>query len=148
MSEDTMKKEKVQRCVISNLNYDPTTQLISLEADLVGKLQKGTASTGVEWQIEVARTKLTMVKVPLRELIVKVLVGWFWVRIIQDQLRKGSKSEAQAAMAKGYDWSQSLAKEATKAAPSVVAERALGQMTPEQIAEFITKAQAMISKAE
>ena len=144
MSENS---EKIQRCIISGLVYDEKLHLVTCDAELAGKLQKGTEKTGIEWAISIVRTKLSIKAVPLRELLVKLFVGWFWVRVIQDTLRKGTKAEALAAMSKGYDWSESMSREARIASPAELGSRAIAAMTSaEQINEMIRLATAKLAE--
>lgn len=141
------EKTAAKSCQISGLTYDPKLQVVSFEAKMTGNIQQGTSKSGIKWQIKDASTTVKAVKVPLRDFLVKVLVGWFWVRKVQDILRKGTVQEARSALNGGYDWSTATARKAgEKAAPEVVAERALGLMTPEQLQEFILKAQAKLAE--
>jgi hypothetical protein len=139
MSEDLKKKV---RCEITNVRLDTQTQTLSCDAKLHGKIKKGTPTGGVVWLIEDAQTSVKLLNVPVRELLVKVLVGWFWVRKIQDVLRLGSQAEAKKRLSEGYDWTLTTTQTATKAAPEVVGERVVAAMTE------VKKLQKLIEQAE
>jgi hypothetical protein len=55
-------------------------------------------------------------------------VGWFWVRKVQDVLRKGTIADARKALNGGYDWNESTSKRAESAAPAVVGARVIAKM--------------------
>lgn len=140
MSTETEKKaEKKVRCEITELVYLPSTQQVSCKVKMTGKIKSED-----KWAIENAETQLTLAKVQLRDLLGRLFIGWFWVRKIQDVLRKGTIAEARARLNKGYDWTEETTtrKEAEKAPAPVVAERALDKMTPEEIRAFLTAANA------
>ena len=142
-TENENKKEsKIARVEFIEFSIDPQTQTVSFKAKLRGKVKSADV-----WAINDAETIVSGVKVPAREFAQRVLQGWFWVRKIQDELRKGHKKDAEEALKVGYDWTASTAtKERTAAAPAVVAERAMSQMNLEQIEELLKKAQELQKK--
>src|SRR5512137_2234194 len=130
MSEE--KKDKIARCEINTLTIDLATKTLSFTATLTGKIKSGTS-----WSIERARTVVKGKGVPISEFLSRVLIGWFWVRKVQDVLRKGSAREAQTALDKGYDWTEetSTTRGASKASPEEQVMKGLAAMTPEQRAK-------------
>lgn len=150
VEEKDDEKTAAKHCEISGLVYDAKTQVVSFEAKLTGNIQQGTSKSGINWQIKDASTTVKAVKVPLRDFLVKVLVGWFWVRKVQDILRKGTVQEARTALNAGFDWSIATARSTgSKAAPAVVGERAIGLMnSQEELQKMIDLAQAKIKELE
>lgn len=144
------EKTAAKHVEISGLIYDAKTQTVSFEAKMTGNIQQGTSKAGINWQIKDATTTVKAVKVPLRDFLVKVLVGWFWVRKVQDILRKGTVQEARAQLNAGYDWSEATARSTgTKAAPAVVGERAIGLITDKNdLQKMIQLAQTKIAELE
>ena len=144
------EKTAAKHIEISGLVYDPKMQTVSFNAKMTGNIQQGTSKSGIKWQIKDATTEVKAVKVPLRDFLVKVLVGWFWVRKVQDILRKGTVQEARSALNGGYDWSTATARKAgEKAAPAVVGERAIGLIdSKEDLQRMIQLAQAKMLELE
>jgi hypothetical protein len=142
MSED--KKDKIARCVITRLEMDPITKTISLEARLAGTIKSGDS-----WEIKPAETTVKCVRVPVEDFVARVMSGWFWVRKIQDVLRKGSKADAVIALRTGYDWTQTVTTKAREQASApIVATRAMNQMTREEFQEFMKQARAYEAELE
>jgi hypothetical protein len=101
MSEE--KSEKLARCVITKLEMDTITKTISLEAKLAGTIKSGDL-----WEIKPAETTVKCVKVPVEDFVARVMSGWFWVRKVQDTLRKGMMKDAEVALKMGYDWNDTV----------------------------------------
>lgn len=141
------KENKIARCVIEGLKYDVTTQTVDFTATLSGKIKSED-----KWSIDNASTKVLGVKVPVRDMIVRVLVGWFWVRKVQDVLRKGTIADARAALNAGYDWNDATTRKAGEAAPAIIGARVIAKMdSPDDLKRLIEAAEAKmkeLAKAE
>jgi hypothetical protein len=112
-----MSEEKIARCVIEELKLDPIKNTLSLKAKLTG-----TIKSGHSWEIKPASTTVKCVEIPAEEFVGRVMSGWFWVRKVQDVLRKGSKKDAEQALTSGYDWADSVTRK--PAAPATTEELA------------------------
>ena len=141
MSED-VKVEKKVRCIVEGVRYDSMTQTIDFTATLSGKIKSED-----KWSIEDASTKVLGVKVPVRDMIVRVMIGWFWVRKVQDILRKGTISDARSALNVGYDWNEATSRKATDAAPAIVGARVIAKMdSADDLKRLIAAAEAKIAE--
>jgi hypothetical protein len=107
MSEDKDKAEKIARITIKSLTLDPIKKTCNFDASMTGKIRDGDL-----WTINPATTSIKGTEVPVEDLLSRVLQGWFWVRKVQDTLRKGTKVEAEAQLAKGYDWADTTSRRA------------------------------------
>lgn len=140
MSQDVEnKKDKVARCVISGLKVDVMTMTVDFKAKLSGKIKSED-----KWSIETAETTVTGVKVSIADMLTRVMVGWFWVRKVQDVLRKGSIADARTALNQGYDWTESTTKKAADASPAIVGARVVAKMNTKE--ELDTLLQALLAK--
>ncbi len=103
MSEAKDTKKKTVE--VSKVFVDPATMTLSANVKITGEIKSED-----KWSIADASTVVRLVKVPLNDLIVRVVRDWFWVRKIQDVLRKGNISDARTALNAGYDWNETLAR--------------------------------------
>lgn len=136
------KKDKVARCVISGLKVNVLTMTASFTATLTGKIKSED-----KWSIENATTKVTGVEVSIADMITRMMVGWFWVRKIQDILRKGTIADARTALNQGYDWTESTTKKAADASPAIVGARVVAKMNTQEELDTLLAA-LMAKKAE
>lgn len=124
---------------ISKVFVDPNTMTLSANVKITGEIRSED-----KWTIADASTVVRLVKVPLNDLITRVVRDWFWVRKIQDTLRKGTLGEARAALNAGWDWNEALARR-TRIAVRTPADVLAGVLAdPELAGELTAEEKALI----
>ena len=124
------KGEKKQRLELTSLRVDTEKLTVSFRSVLRGKLTAKNPDKSVLWEIPEAETRVQGVTVPLSELLQAALVGFAWVRRVQDVLRKGSQKDAREWLLKDHTWAELF---------ETVRKPAAEKTPAELLATFLTK---------